>query len=194
MKSIITGWKFAACFIAFIWIVFGVNLILQDSLNAWGITPRTAHGLVGIVCSPFLHLGKAHIINNTTSLAILLALLCFVRKAPWVTVAELILGSGALLWVFGRPGIHVGASGLIFALAAFLMVVGFVERKVFFALIAVLVAATYGTMLIKGVIPWGAGQVSWEGHLMGAFAGVALALATEKKPKPVSPAPIQPLV
>ena len=82
-----------------------------------------------------------------------------------------------MLWVVGRHKIHVGASGLIYALAAYLMAAGFYERKIASAITAVLVVVIYGGTLFWGLFPIAA-EVSWEGHLLGAVAGGLFAAQT----------------
>jgi membrane associated rhomboid family serine protease len=93
------------------------------------------------------------------------------RARNWEIVGELVLLSGVLLWIFGRPAIHVGASTLIFGLAVFLVVSGFRERRPLTILIAVLVLFFYGGSVVAGILPRIGSSVSWDGHLAGAVAG-----------------------
>ena len=86
----------------------------------------------------------------------------------------MLLGGG-LLWVVGRPAVHIGASGLISGLTTFLILSGFLEKRIVPLLIAVLVGFFYGGSLVLGVIPRFGSQVSWEGHLCGAIAGSVIA-------------------
>jgi membrane associated rhomboid family serine protease len=81
---------------------------------------------------------------------------------------------GVLLWIFGRPALHLNASGLVFGLVAFLIVSGFLERRPVALIVSVVVAVLYGTTLLSSVLPGSAG-VSWDGHLCGAVAGVTVA-------------------
>jgi membrane associated rhomboid family serine protease len=79
--------------------------------------------------------------------------------------------------VFGRPAIHIGASGLICGLITFLIVSGFRERRIVPLLVAVCVGFLYGGALLSGIIPQRHSDVSWDGHLAGAVAGVVVAAA-----------------
>ena len=86
----------------------------------------------------------------------------------------LTLISGVALWLFGRPALHIGASGLIYALMGFLIAAGILERRLVPAAVALFVGVTYGMSIISGIMPWQPG-VSWEGHLFGLLAGGTLA-------------------
>jgi membrane associated rhomboid family serine protease len=162
-------------FVGFVWLVFIIGLVLPFSLRSYGITPRTTRGLVGIVAAPFLHANFAHILSNTIPLTVLLLLLAGSRAASWAIVLAIVLLSGALVWLFGRPATHIGASSLIYGLVAYLFVSGIREQRIVPMLIAVLVGFLYGGSLATGVVPRIGSQVSWEGHLFGAIAGAAIA-------------------
>lgn len=162
-------------FVGFIWLVFTIGYIPGLQLENYGIVPRTAAGLIGILTAPFLHANLAHIINNTIPLAVLLVLLAGSRADSWAIVLSIVLLSGALLWLFGRPAIHIGASSLIYGLVAYLFVSGLREQRFVPLAIAVLVGFLYGGTLASGVLPrWGS-YISWEGHLFGAVAGALVA-------------------
>lgn len=161
-----------AVLVGTVWLVFVLDLFLP--LERFGLVPRSLSGLVGIVTMPFLHGSLGHLISNTVPLVILLGLLVASRRQPWSTVIFLVLASGLALWILGRSALHIGASGLIYALMGYLIAVGMLERRLTSALIALFVGITYGTAIIGGVLP-GAPGVSWEGHLFGLLAGAILA-------------------
>ena len=163
-------------FIAVIWGVFVVSRFMP-SLNSCGVVPRTLRGLAGIPAMPFLHANLHHVLSNTFPLLILLALLASSAARPWMIVVGIALLNGALLWLLGRPKTHIGASGLIFGLIAFLILSGFLERRLASMAIAVIVLFFYGGTLLFGVLPRLRSQVSWEGHFCGAVAGAIVAYA-----------------
>jgi membrane associated rhomboid family serine protease len=161
-------------FVGFIWCVFFVCLV-WPRLESYGIVPRTLRGLIGIPLAPFLHASLAHLVSNTIPLAVLLLLLAGSRANSWTIVVAIVLWTGVLLWLFGRPANHIGASGLIYGLAGFLVVSGVYERRLVPMIMAIVVVILYGGTLLFGIVPsWGS-QVSWEGHLLGAVAGGSLA-------------------
>ncbi|MFX0539801.1 rhomboid family intramembrane serine protease [Ornithinimicrobium sp. Y1847] len=161
--------------IALMWVSEIVDTLLPMRMDAWGIRPRELEGLSGIVLSPFLHLGFGHLIANTSGLLVLGALLAWTTRHLWTVTIGTILLSGLGVWLFGGSNtVVIGASGVVYGFAAFLAVYGFAARRWGPALVGVLVLTFYGSLL-WGVLPLRAG-VSWQGHLFGALAGIALAL------------------
>lgn len=160
----------AAC-----WLVFALNtLVWHGHLTQYGITPRHISSLPGIIWAPFLHVSVQHLAANTLPLLILGAILCARSKGEFttVTVGGIVLGGG-LTWLLGRNASHVGASGLIFCYFGYLASLAVFQRTVGTVLLAVVCMIGYGGM-IKGILPTSSG-VSWEGHLAGLLAGIALA-------------------
>jgi membrane associated rhomboid family serine protease len=170
-------------FIAAIWGVFLASWVFPG-VDQFGVVPRRMVGLVGIPAMPFLHANLQHILGNTIPLFILLILLAGSRAESWEVVVFVSLLGGLLLWIFGREAVHIGASGLISGLIAFLILSGFLEKRLIPLLIALFVAFFYGGSLILGIIPRFGSQISWDGHLCGALAGavVAWALAPTARP------------
>jgi len=144
--------------------------------NVYGLEPRTFGGLVGIATMPFLHAGLGHLLANLSSLVVLLGfLLVFHSQKALEVVLEVILLGGILLWLFGRSAIHVGASGLVYGLAGYLIAVGFAQKRFLELIASVIVAFLYGTSLVWGLLPIRPG-VSWDGHLAGLIAGIAIGI------------------
>jgi len=159
-----------AIFLGIVWGVYLLELFISPCREL-GLKPRSLWGLVGIVTMPFLHGDFWHLLGNSFPLAALLALLVVSRDRPWMVVAALTACGGTLLWLVGRPAIHIGASGLIMGLITFLIVVGFIERKLVSLMIAVLVLFFYGGAVLWSVLPFSVAETSWEGHLCGAVGG-----------------------
>jgi membrane associated rhomboid family serine protease len=169
-------------FVAAIWAVFLASLALPW-LDDYGLIPRTPIGLVGIATMPFLHGNLQHIVSNTVPLIVLLLLLAGSRAESWEVVAMIAILGGALLWLFGRMAIHIGASGLVSGLTAFLILSGFLEQRLVPLLIALIVGFFYGGSLLLGVIPRFGSAISWDGHLCGAIAGGIVAYALTRQPR-----------
>jgi membrane associated rhomboid family serine protease len=177
--------KGVIAFVGAIWAVFFLECVLPFDLTSFGLIPRTMAGLVGIPAMPFLHANLQHIVSNTVPLFILLILLAGSKANSWEVVVEVIMLDGILLWLFGRPANHIGASGLISGLIAFLIVSGLLERRFVPLVISVVVIFFYGGSLLLGVVPRLGSHVSWDGHLFGAVAGgtVAYLLTSNSKPQ-----------
>jgi membrane associated rhomboid family serine protease len=162
-----------------------VGLVMPFRINSFGVTPRSLVGLVGIPLMPFLHADLKHLMSNTFPLTVLLLLLAGSKAKSWAIVTYIILLGGAMLWLFGRSVTHVGASGLIYGLIAFLLVSGLLERRIVPLVIAVVVGFLYGGTLLSGIVPSLRSHISWEGHLFSAVAGGLVAgLLTKQSKQP----------
>ena len=164
-------------FVGVIWLVFLADRILP--LEQLGLVPRTFSGLVGVVAMPFLHADFTHIISNTIPLLVTLALLAGSRANSGQIVLFIAVLAGIGLWLFGREARHIGASGLVFGLIAFHVFAGVFERRFIPIVLSVVVFFLYAGTLFRGVLPMQPG-VSWDGHLMGAVAGILVALGVSK--------------
>lgn len=167
-------------FIIVLWVIEILNSLSGHRLDGLGIRPRTASGLVGIFTSPFIHGGFQHLLLNTAPLAVLggLVLVRGTRVFAAVCVFVITVG-GAAVWLFARSASHIGASGLVFGLFAFLVARGYYERTARSIIVAAVTLFVYGGM-IWGVLPRGP-QISWEAHLFGLIAGaVAARLWTQR--------------
>ena len=83
------------------------------------------------------------------------------------------LGTGLLVWTLGRPVTHIGASGVVYALAAFLGFSGLFRRDFRAIVVSLLVLFYYGSMVV-GILP-GQEGISWESHLLGLVMGIGAA-------------------
>lgn len=156
-----------------IWTVEIVNWSLAHGLNRFGILPRTAHGLIGIVAAPFLHANPAHAASNTLPLLVLGWLVSLHGRERFLRVAICVtLGTGIAVWLFARGAYHVGASGLVFGLFGYIVGRAWYERSLGAIASALGAVLLYGG-LVFGVFP--ARQVSFESHLFGLIVGIAFA-------------------
>jgi membrane associated rhomboid family serine protease len=175
--------------VAIMWAVEVVDLVAGD-LDSAGIRPRDPDGLPGIAAAPFLHAGFGHLIGNTVPFVVLggaIALGGLARIAAVTAVVGLVGGLGT--WVTGPANtVHIGASGLVFGYAAYLVARAAYSRSGLHLLGAVAVVAVYGTTLALGVVPHPG--VSWQGHVFGAVGGVVAAWAVHGRgARAVSPDP-----
>ncbi len=165
--------------VAAIWIIEVVNLMLGHGLASWGILPRNVGGLVGIPLAPFIHGGFWHAVSNTVPLIVLGGLtLAAGPRRFWSTTVGVILLTGLLVWLIARGAYHVGASGLVFGYFGVLMGRALIERSLLSILIAIATLILYGGML-WGVLPVRS-FVSFESHLFGLLAGIAVVWAENK--------------
>ncbi len=165
--------------LAVMWVAWVVNAIDGYRLNSDGIQPRNVDHLWGILTAPFIHGSFSHIFGNSIPFLILGVVIAFAGVRQLVTVtAIVVLISGLGVWlVAGSHTNTVGASGVVFGFAAYLLARGVFSRNIGELLVGGLVGAVFGLSLLSDLIP--RSGVSWQGHLFGAIAGViAAALLT----------------
>ncbi|MGW2291744.1 rhomboid family intramembrane serine protease [Streptomyces phaeochromogenes] len=166
---LVGGW------VALLWVLEAIDVATGHSLDTFGITPREFGELRDIVPAAFVHFGWDHLAANSVPLLLLgfLAALSGIRRfLAVVTVTILVSGLGVWLTA-SEHSITAGASGVVFGLFGYLLVRGFVDRRIGDVVIGLVVGAVYGSIL-WGVLPTTAG-VSWQGHLFGLIGGVASA-------------------
>ncbi len=180
--------RISSAWILLIFLVMLVSRLSPIPFESFGVRPRTLTGLPGVLLMPLLHANFPHILANALPLFILLTLLFWDRRyRPWTTLPLIWLASGLGTWLIGRGGqwrgeivVHIGASGVVFGLVAYLIVAGVLIQSWRSAFIGILVFLFFGGMFL-GMIPQ-AGPVSWEGHLSGAVAGVWAARKCHSRP------------
>jgi membrane associated rhomboid family serine protease len=163
-----------AAFTGVLYLTEAADTLFDGALQQDGIRPRQLDGLEGIVWAPLLHLNWQHLVANTVPFLVLgfLALAGGVGQFIAVTAAIWLVG-GLGTWLVGSPGVHFGASVLIFGWLVFLLARGFYARSPAQILLAVVLFALWGGVL-WGMLP-GAVGISWEGHLFGALGGLIAA-------------------
>ncbi|WP_170228561.1 rhomboid family intramembrane serine protease [Nesterenkonia populi] len=173
--------------LAVMWLLWLVNMWSGNWLNiTLRLTPRSIEGLSGILFMPVLHGSFSHLLGNTFSWLVLGGMVSLLTRRFTVVMSGVWLISGIILWMIGTPwvlrpdgsswGGHVGASGVIYGFAAFLIVYGLVTRRLVAILFAVFVIFFYGLSMLMGMMPVTSGfRVSWTGHLSGAIAGIVVA-------------------
>jgi len=169
------GLALLGAILALMWIVEIFDALDSYRLNADGIRPRDVGRLWGIFTAPFLHAGFSHLLANTLPLAFM-GLIIALRGAgrlALVTLIVIVIG-GLGTWLIAPAGsVTVGASGVVFGYATYLLARGVFDRSVLELLGGALVVVVWGGALLVSLLPhWG---VSWQGHLAGAMAGVAAA-------------------
>ena len=163
--------------VAVLWVVFLMNVTFALNWNEWGMSPRTLKGLWGIMTMHFLHADFEHLISNSLPLLFLgFGIFYYFSQKGTLIVLMNLLCTGILIWVFGRLGIHIGASGLVYALSFFLVTISLIKME------STMLAYTLVIIFLYGSLVWGFfpqlfpdKHISWEGHLAGAISGILLA-------------------
>lgn len=166
-------------FIALMWIVQLFSIVTGIDLSGFGIYPKHAFGLIGIICSPFIHGDWQHLLSNTVPFLVLGSLMIFnYRKVAFFSFVFIWLAGGLLLWLTGRENYHIGASGIIYGMAFFLFFSGVFRKNIQSIALSLFVVFLYGS-IVWGIFPLDI-KISWEGHAMGALCGLLTALYFRK--------------
>jgi membrane associated rhomboid family serine protease len=163
------------------WVVFFIEYFSGIPLSLFGIVPWTPMGLIGIVTGPILHGSFNHLLSNTVPLLFLGSVLYFFYPKIGGTVFfRSYFWTNIMFWLFGRhDSSHIGASGVVYGLAFFLIFFGIFRRDFTSLLITVVVIILYGSV-IYGVLPTDP-RVSWESHFAGALVGIYTAIGLSSK-------------
>ena len=177
------GLKLLAALLGLMWLSEVIDTATNGSLDQYGIISRTPRGLIGILTAPFLHLGFGHLISNTLPLVTLGAIIAIsgATRLFQVTAIVTILG-GFGTWLISPPNtITIGASGLVFGYASYLIVRGLFNRRLGQVVVGIIVIMVWGSALLTSLLPQDG--ISWQGHLCGGIAGLIAAwvLADDKR-------------
>lgn len=169
-----------AIFVVIMWCVKIVEYAGDYSFSFLGVYPRHIHGLIGVFFSPFIHGDFSHLISNTFPMLILgTALFYLYRNIALKVFIEIFFTTNILVWIVARDSYHIGASGIIYGLVAFLFFSGIFSRQKALTAISLLVAFLYGGM-VWGVLP-GKEGISYESHFSGFVVGITLAYRLRHK-------------
>ncbi len=161
-------------FVLLLFAVYFSEFLMKIDLGFLGIYPREPLGLIGIITGPIIHGNYIHLISNAFPILILGTVLFYFYDRIAIPVFMVCyFATGALVWIFAKPNFHIGASGLIYGIALFLMTFGLFRKDFSSLLISAIVAIFYGG-IIYGVFPNQTG-ISWESHFFGALMGLVSA-------------------
>jgi membrane associated rhomboid family serine protease len=183
------GLRALAALVAILWGVELVNALDSYRLDSDGIVPRSFSHLDGIVFAPFLHASFTHLLSNTVPFVILgfaIALAGARRLLLVSLIAALVSGAGTWLTAPGGS-VTVGASGVVFGYATYLISRGLFNRKLLEVGLGIVVLFLFGGALIYDLIPHSG--ISWQAHLFGGIGGVLAAAAISRPAydRPVAP-------
>jgi membrane associated rhomboid family serine protease len=175
--------------IGLMWVVEIINSLDSNRLDSDGLYARNVSRLWGIITAPFLHASFQHLIDNTIPLVfmgLIIALAGAIRLAL-VTAIVIVLG-GIGTWLIAPAGtVTVGASGLVFGYATYLLTRGVFDRSMLELAVGALVGVVWGSALLTSLVPhYG---VSWQAHLCGGIGGVVAAWLLREKRAPQGAGP-----
>jgi membrane associated rhomboid family serine protease len=163
--------RFPLIMTAALWLVHGYQELVGFDPGMYGIMSRRLWGVRGIVTAPLVHGSWSHLVSNTFPLFVLTAMLMyFYRKVALRAFWMVYFLTGAAVWLMARPVSHIGASGIVYGLVAFVFWNGIFRRSFRSIILAAIVMLLYSGMFL-GILPDQEG-ISWESHLLGSLAGI----------------------
>lgn len=176
--------RLALAFVVLLWLV---QVLLSGpgvDVGDFGVRPREWMGLLGILTAPVVHGDYAHLFGNSVPLAVLgTAMLYLYPRSSRIVLPAVYVVPGIAVWLFAQRGAsHIGASGLVYGMFAYVLTAGLIRRDRRAIATALLVVFLYGT-LVWGVLPIEP-RMSWQTHLAAAIIGLTLALVLRDRDVP----------
>ncbi len=166
---------FSGYIILLLWLVKSIEWAFSVNFAHFGIYPRHFLGTIGIFTSPFIHGDFLHLLSNSFSLMLLIIILFFFYdKIALKALLYVYILTGICVWLIAREAYHIGASGVIYGIASFILFSGLLRKNQSSLALSFVVLLLYGGMFY-GVLPQD-GHISWESHLMGLASGLLVAL------------------
>ena len=173
------------------WGLFALNnLIFRETLSSLGgIHPRSTEimDFMDIFTSWMFHSSNGihiydHILGNSIALLGLLFIVSLIEAKPFKLLALLIFGSGAATWLLGSGNsIHIGASGLVFALFGYVISSALFARRWIYFIPIFILGGEYLYSIKAGLIPQNG--VSFAAHFGGLVAGLIIGYLFNLKAK-----------
>jgi membrane associated rhomboid family serine protease len=176
--------KLALAFVALLFLVHVVVSGPEIDTALLGVRPHEWAGLLGIVTAPLVHADWAHLFGNSLPLVVLgIAMLHLYPRSSRIVLPAVYFGPGVAVWLFARGGSHIGASGIVYGMFAYVLCAGLMRRDRRAIATSLLVCFLYGAM-VWGVLPLEM-HTSWETHLAAAAIGAVLAFGLRDRDVPM---------
>ena len=130
-------WRYLDC---------GISLGLYRALDVGS--------MIGVFASWTMHGNLSHLIGNTVTLLQILFLFGLFEKNAYRTIIKLVIASGLVTWVIGSPSsIHIGASGLCFAMFGYMIGGALFARRWGYLLACIIMGTGYWLTIKQGLMP-----------------------------------------
>lgn len=159
------------------------KLFFANSLFELGIRRGDFAHWYRMFLAPFIHDGWSHVFGNSVGLILLGSMVLVLGRDVLATVTFSAIAVGGLgILFFGTPGVHAGASVIVYGYFGFLVANALYCRSARSILLCILVVVFFRG-LAWGMFPAGVPGVSWQSHAFGALGGLAAAALLAKEAK-----------
>lgn len=163
--------KIALGIVVFCIVVHLIFIIIPTPKYYWSIYPRDLGQWYGIFTGHYIHASWGHLASNLPPLFVtVMMIFFFYRSIGWAVYSMIWVLTGFAVFMFARNSSHIGASGLVYGLIAFVFFSGIFRRNIKSVVLMVIMVIMYSGYT-AGFIPTDE-KVSWESHLFGAIAGL----------------------
>lgn len=145
-----------------------------------GVYPMEKRGVFGIFAHPLVHSSFKHLLPIRFLFLLVLVFVLFLSGYCALYLFTIWIGCGVFTFLIGKPGWHIGASGIIYGLAFFLFFSGLLRKHVPLIAISLLITFLYGGLVWNMFPQFAKETTSWEGHLSGAITGTLCSIAFMK--------------
>jgi len=157
--------------VVLMWLVKIIEVTKGTKFTRWGIFPRDWDGFIGIFTAPFIHSDWQHLMSNSLPMLMLMGIvMVFYKRVAIPSIIIITILTGFTVWLFARESYHIGASGVVYGLVAFLAWTGIFRRNLKSIILSLVILVMYGGYF-HGIVPTKEG-VSWESHLFGGMVGI----------------------
>jgi membrane associated rhomboid family serine protease len=177
----IEGLMALAGIVALLWIIEIFNTLDHNDLRSDGIYARNIGRIWGILTSPLIHASFQHLIDNSIPFIFMGIFIALRGAARLLSVTALVALLGGLgTWLISPAGVStIGASGVVFGYATYLLTRGIFDRNLLELFVGVVVGVVWGSVLIASLVPHQG--ISWQAHVCGGVAGVIVAYGMSQR-------------
>jgi len=151
----------------------------------WNLPMAPGGSFLGVLTAPLSHGGFGHLLANSLTFLPLSWLVLLRGRGDYLAVWLGVYAAAIPVWLLWPVGSH-GLSGVVYGLLGYLLLIGWLERRILSLVLSLAVLLTYAGILPSLLPIFSPPGVSWIGHLSGFVGGMlaAWAMARQKLPDP----------
>ena len=148
----------------------------------WNLPMQPRGPFIGIFTAPFSHSGFGHLLANSLMFLPLSWLVLTKGRRDYLAVWLGVYATAIPVWLFWPTASH-GLSGVVYGLLGYLLLIGWLEKRLLSLLLSVLCLIGYGGVLPSLIPLFSQAGVSWIGHASGFAGGLLAAWAVHRTPE-----------